>query len=283
MREIIFAKTRWDYQSYTDYWTLVELSGFPTCYVDEIDLDRDAVYIVCPMNGEIYDRFANEPVTLNRKARMMMWNLERPGDDSVQQYAQGNKKLQKYFQKILISDKALAHKCADIANSDVFAYVTLGVHEGLGYPGSFEDKRYDLIHLACYSLARSSLFDTPSSPKRVYDECSVAPNGWGLERIMYLKESRFMLNVHQDRHKFMEPLRFALAAMYGLPIITDYCIDSSPYPSYALNVGNPRKYVKTYTRLTYDIGLMFRQYMIEHFQFSACVKAAVYRFEHDWE
>ncbi len=38
MAEITFVKTRHVYDSYTDFWRLVELSGFPTIYYDELDL-----------------------------------------------------------------------------------------------------------------------------------------------------------------------------------------------------------------------------------------------------
>src|SRR5690606_2822228 len=52
MPSIIFARTCTPYDSYQDFWRLVELSGFPTCFVDEIDVDSNNVYIFSPNNGE---------------------------------------------------------------------------------------------------------------------------------------------------------------------------------------------------------------------------------------
>src|SRR4051812_7712427 len=45
MVEPIFAHPRWDYQSYADYKKLIDLSGFKSCYMDEMDLESDNTYI----------------------------------------------------------------------------------------------------------------------------------------------------------------------------------------------------------------------------------------------
>ena len=52
MTEIRFVRTRHFYESYQDFFRLVELSDFETIYVDELDISKEGVYIVCPMNGE---------------------------------------------------------------------------------------------------------------------------------------------------------------------------------------------------------------------------------------
>jgi hypothetical protein len=45
--DIIFARTRWNYESYVDYWDLVELSNFPIVWLDEMDLSKiGTTYIV---------------------------------------------------------------------------------------------------------------------------------------------------------------------------------------------------------------------------------------------
>lgn len=70
MSNIIFAKTRHVYQSYDDFWRLVALSGFETCYVDEIDHNRDATYIFTPTNGETLNGWDRG------RARIIWWDLE---------------------------------------------------------------------------------------------------------------------------------------------------------------------------------------------------------------
>jgi hypothetical protein len=219
---IVFAKTRWNYTSYTDYWKLVELSGYDWCYVDEMDLSAsDRLYIISPMNGEVrpfIDGYRNANGEI--KATLMQWNLERPSGDGggLSGYVNGNTKLVEdgYLSRIMVADWKLAQ-----AGGSKFVYVPMGSHEGLGEPTSMDSKRYDFIHLCCYSNHRSLLFDAPDRPKSVLGGFTVAPNGWGDERHERLKASRVMLNIHQDGDGYIEPQRFALAAAYGLPVLSE--------------------------------------------------------------
>ena len=43
MAEIVFCQTRWEYQSYTDFWALVRLAQFPTVWLGEAETGRGAV------------------------------------------------------------------------------------------------------------------------------------------------------------------------------------------------------------------------------------------------
>ena len=110
---ISFVKTRHFYQSYTDFWRLVELSEFPTIYVDELDVSQDGIYIVAPMNGEWrphIDNQADKP----RNAHLIHWCLERPAGSagSVGLYAASNRDLQarRHIDDVWHSDARLAHE-----------------------------------------------------------------------------------------------------------------------------------------------------------------------------
>ena len=181
---IIFLRTRWNYDSYTDYWKLVELSGFPIQYIDEADLTgNDNTYILSPMNGEWRPHLSSiYPDLLARRkmgSQVVLWNLERPGGSgSLQAYIKSGQDLitDGVVDRIWVSDQNLARDTG-------FEYVTLGGHPGLGEPGAVADKKYDLIHLSCYSPRRSLLFKTPSEPHKVYYGWTIAPNGWGAERL----------------------------------------------------------------------------------------------------
>jgi hypothetical protein len=78
--ETVFVKTRWAYQSYTDFWAMVALAGYSTCYVDEVDVEAEKVYIVNPLNGEwepmLAHRLVNEGRT--RRAMLVSWTIEPP-------------------------------------------------------------------------------------------------------------------------------------------------------------------------------------------------------------
>ena len=65
-----------------------------------------------------------------------------------------------------------------------------------------------------------------------------------------------MLNVHQDTDMIMEPLRFALAAAYGLPVLTENLYE----------VSHP--YDKIYQFPLNDIGRAMRMALRNYSQFS---------------
>lgn len=223
MPDVTFAQTRHTYDSYTDYWRLVELSGFPIVYVDEMNLqDPLATYIVSPMNGEFE---AHLDWSKGKNCVIYHWNLERPGGSGdLKQYISSNKRHieEGKVDAVVVSDKQLAKDTG-------FHYVPLGGHEDLGTPGTGA-KPFDFIHLMCYSYRRAStgLFNY-ITPHTTFNGFRIAPNGWGEKRHNALQASRFMLNIHQDDSKYIEPLRFVLAACYGLPIITEEVTDPYPY------------------------------------------------------
>lgn len=248
MSEIIFAKTRHKYDSYTDFWSLVELSGFPWVWVDEMELgNANHTYITAPFNGDWEAHVKNHP---GHKATLIHWNLERPGAGTVEQFAAANKRTLEFgiFDKVIVSDRRMAIDAG-------LDYVPLGSHKGLGEPGT--QKRWDVVHLMCYSLRRAFMFEY-LTPRKQYNGITVAPNGWGDVRHKSLQESRFMLTIHQDEHKYIEPLRYALAAAYALPIVSEDSFDFYPYSSDDVLVvpGN--------IRVLYKVVIMARRMYQEH-------------------
>lgn len=272
--DITFAKTRYHYDSYNDFWSLVNLSGFPTCYVDEIDFFSDRIYIMSPMNGEWIPNMDDKINPANRafrKAKLVQWNLERPGS-SLDEYASGQHKLidTGYFDATFVSDRQLA------AASEL-TYCIMGGHQGLGFPGPFESKRYDVIHLSCYSTRRAFLFEHPSKPRDRFVGYSVAPNGWGELRAYNLMRSKYMLNIHQDDWHYIEPLRLTLAACYGLPVIGEIAYDYFPYEQWVLPWADFKRHLDNYNRSVYDMGLVFRSHMTQSNNFAYCVRDACAR------
>ena len=272
MSEIYFAKTRWVYDSYTDFISLAELSGFPVCFVNEMQIyDKSKTYITCPINGEIKE-FMDQEKRSNHKAKIIEWNLERPGGSgTLQDYIRDNDNLVKegFIDQVIVSDKQLAIDTG-------FHYVPLGSHPLLGEPGGLYEKMYDVVHLMCYSNRRGKWFQEPGVPRKVMGKMNVAPNGWGAQRNLILRLSRYMLNVHQDEFKYMEPLRFALAAAYGLPIITETLHDPFPYEFGELaQMEYPEQFVgdrNWYENAIYKRGLEFRKRFTTDLNFRNCIE-----------
>lgn len=239
---IIFVKTRYKYDSYTDFYRLAELSGYPLVYVDEMDVYNDNTYIISPWNGEMLD-FMDHDKRLGRKATIILWNLERPGvmyndryiigSGGIDNYIAINKKhiTEGYFDDVIVSDRTLAEQSG-------FVYSVMGCNLELGTPGSFEDKEYDYAVMSCYSYVRRWMFEpmigieTPTRLYKTIEDCSIAPNAWGQKRDILLRKSRHMLMTHQDGVNYIEPLRCNLAMAYGLPIVTEQVFDSYPYRIY---------------------------------------------------
>lgn len=281
MSNIIFARTRYTYQSYTDYWSLVNLSGFPTCYFDEVDFSSENTYILSPMNGEWRPYVEkslshSDRMRHNHKAAIILWNLERPGGSGgISQYTHENIDLvdNGYVDRVVVSDTYLA----EFGNLE---YMPLGSHADLGTPGSKEAKVYDLIHLSCYSNNRSWLFDEPSIPKEILCGHTVAPNGWGAARHERLQRSKFMLSVHQDEFSFIEPLRFALASAYGLPILAEKYYHNHMYNDAVVEFERVnfcsvvRNSFMIYNRY-YELGLDNRRCLTGAYNFRACVEMTV--------
>jgi hypothetical protein len=273
---IVFAKTRYQYDSYTDLWDLVSLSGFPICYVDEMHLgDSRIIYITAPMNGEI--RSWNDTTRAGKRAKVYLWNLERPsGSGDIGEYIVSNRQLieQGYIDKVLVSDRQLAKDTG-------FHYVPLGSHLDLGIPGVFRYKRYDIVHLMCYSNRRGSpWFKDPGVLREQVDGLTIAPNGWGDIKRNSLQYSRLMLNVHQDSYKYIEPLRFSLAAAYALPIVTETCHDFYPYAEgvFMADKDTIVETIKTVLRsypAIHHAGWLMRDKFCRNKTFRSCLEEAI--------
>lgn len=265
--EIIFVKTAWHYDSYTDWYKLAELSGFPIITTDELDLSKPGIYVTSPLNGEWEERIVPQ-LNKRRRAHLIHWLLERPAGSagSVDKYATRQWELMqnRWFDETWVSDFQLAKETS-------LRYVALGSDEGLGEPS--DDKEYLFCHMSAPVPRRTGIY-------AAFPQEKIGPNCWPPERDEVLKRSKFALNVHQDIYSYQEPLRFALFAAYGLPIVSEGLADSFPYSDivtapYTRLVGKMRDVLADdYTKYR-DMGLRTREKMVGEFQFGSLVKQAV--------
>jgi hypothetical protein len=266
---VTFVKTRYVYDSYADWHRLVELSGFPTIFVDELDVSRPGVYIISPMNGEWRPHIDNQ-ASKPRNAHLILWNIERPSGSagSVGQYADANHELieKRYVDEVWVSDRRLAEETW-------LRFVVLGSHPGLGEPG--KHKKHNFCHMSYLVPRRENIL-------KHFPESTIGPNCWGAARDLVLRESKFALNIHQDSHPFQEPLRFALFAAYGLPIVTETIYDSYPWSDEFMVYASYPSLARQMTEvLTSDyepyrlMGLRARERMCNEFGFGKMVWEAV--------
>jgi hypothetical protein len=287
LTEIIFAKPVHHYDSYRDFWRLVELSNFPVIRVDEIDLTKDYIVITSPMNGDYKEYITGDwehwektgeviggeiirqkHSGLPRLAHLVVWNLERPaGSGSVGGYAKDSFKwfYSRIADEIWVSDPGLA-------DETMLRYVTLGSDYGLGEIGN--DKQYDFTHMSVAIPRRVHIY-------KDFNNGQIGPNCWPPERNEVLKKSRFALNVHQDNHPFCEPLRIALFAAYGLPIVSETLAGNNIYggdiyqlPYHGLVDGLKSVLKDDYTKWQ-EMGLRLREKLCEDYQFGKMVRKAI--------
>lgn len=279
MAEITFVKTRHVYDSYTDFWRLVELSGFPTIYSDEFDFREYGVFIMTPMNGDIEEHLQNHIDDFPREAHTILWNLERPDGSagSVGNYTRRCRELvyKQYFDEIWVSDRRLADQTKHAAR-----FVTLGSDEGLG-SGS-DSKIFDIVHMSVEVNRRQTIYAQ-------FRKDTIGPNCWPPERDEVLKRSRFALNVHQDNHTFQEPLRFALFAAYELPIISETIYDAYPWSGdtviFATYDDLPKRtneVLKSSYGQWREMAKRARKLMCEELQFGKMVRRAVSESVEKW-
>ena len=263
---IIFARTRFNYAdpdsgfgSYVDFWKLVELSGFATCYVDEIDPASDNVYIFSPSNGETENGWPDA------RARIIHWNLEQDAYPPIPGVAE-----------TWVSDKRLAERIGA-------KYVPMGSHEDLAGPTAIpypqRARSFDVIMLA-YRTPRRMWAQVEMAKQGVL----IAPDGWHAARRTALLASSAMLHVHQTEGKcFVAPQRFALAAAYGLPLITETLADPGIFYSTTLlssDLLNLPAFVKMWTQarerqLLEDYGYQLHRLLCHVWPFRRCVEEAL--------
>lgn len=208
MTDVTFVRTRTEYPPYADFYKLAELSGYPICYVDEIDAsDPTKVYIISPINGEWQHGWPHA------RARIIFNQLEWHTD---------------------MSQVELPPGVSECWNGDAWharlinaRHVPTGGHIGLNLNvNDCPAKEYDVVFMAYTDVHRR---------KRVLDQLierglRIAPNGWGQERHDLLARSRCMVHVHQwENIPAIAPLRWCIAAAYGLPIISESVNDRRPF------------------------------------------------------
>lgn len=205
MSDPIFVQPDHAYGSYTDYWRLVELSGYPLIHESEMDQFSDNTYILSgPGVPAVHGGWPDA------KARIIFHNIEWY---DAAAYAN--------MPGVEVWDADKWH--AGLIGAK---YVPLGSHPGLpDIPLVDTPKQYDAAMMAYLPPRREQIVYNCSQ-----FGVSLAPRGWGLERHTILQQSKSMLHVHQhDYAHAIAPQRWALAAAYKLPVISESVNDKGVF------------------------------------------------------
>lgn len=274
MSDIIFAKPRHTYDSYGDFWRLVELSNYHTIYMDEIDPQSDNLYIFSTPDNHWVDGTYNRGWP-GAKARIIYWNIEF------------------YLDVDYTAIPGVEVWCADkyFADRTHTRYVPMGSHSGLN-PADENDtayeKRYDAATL--WADCERRYF---ARARLTENAVSIAPNGWGSVRHEILSQSRVMVCVHQQAFDNTQavatpiatvaPQRWCLASAYRLPMITETLFDPGIFTAgYRLmcDLPNMGRFLNTWllpenARILADFGHSLHQLLCQNYTFKKSVEANV--------
>lgn len=204
-RMIKFCHTNQHYDSYDDFWRLVELCGYEIISIDDIEADNpEATYIITPINGNVKSGWPNA------KARIILWNMEWTAKTGA---IPG-------VAEIWASDRYFAHKTGA-------RFVPVGSHPDLvAVRNTPQAAVWDVAVLAYRGPHRRGHI-LEQLDKRGF---SLAPDGWGEARDAVLRQSRVLVHIHQHEAWPCVPvLRFAFAASAWIPVVAERCQDALPY------------------------------------------------------
>lgn len=264
MTDPIFALPRHDYASYQDLYRLIALSGFPICFMDEIDAASDNTYILTIYNGEV----TGWP---GARARICLYDLEWHLDGVP---------LIEGVRELWAGDKWYAERIGA-------KYVPMGSHPELRPAMTSKQDLYDVAFIGYINgVHRRSALRQQLIERGV----KVSPTGaWGDERHTLLRNSAAYLCVHQhDNAPTIAPLRMVVAAAYGLPVITEMCADygiwssppgfetiySIPYNDIADQLVN-RFFQPWYVNQLLETGGRLHQFLCHDFTFRKSIEAAL--------
>lgn len=220
---VIFARPAARFDSYSDFWRLAWLSGFPCVPAMAMNPAADVVYVTTPFSGEQAAALATWPAhrAPGRTARVVWWSLERP--DGGQWPPEGNNATNMVDHVVRFVDAVWTSDRAAPDRDPRLVYAPLGGHAGLTDAGSDAMENYDYAHMSYVTPRRA-----PVHAELLRRGFRPAPNAWGPRRSSLLRVSRLVLNIHQTPAPVAEPLRFALAAAHGIAVVSE-TIDE-PWP-----------------------------------------------------
>ena len=282
MGDILFAHPRHDYQSYTDYKRLIDLAGYKTCFLDEIDPHSDRCYIFSTPFGEWRGGWKGA------KATIIYWDMEHYIDVTYQDVPG--------LAAVWCSDARYAQRVggrhvmmgsdARLCGYEAFSGAIGTTETVVGQSHWMTEKpqrthEFDVTFLAYMSDRRLTM-----AGQLCEMGVSMTPHSaeTSSERHKLLQSASAMVYVHQgDEYHAIAPQRFAFAAAYELPILSETLPDRTPFGFSHLMQSDYRhlaKWAQHWTRpeerlILDDVGRALHQFLCVEHPFKRCVESAV--------
>ncbi|MCP3684954.1 MAG: hypothetical protein GY861_20015 [bacterium] len=252
------------YDSYVDFWALVNLAGFDTCEFSDIPWDDpDRAVIFCINNGNTTEACSHHKP--KAKCKVILWQMEFPRYERGQLV--GNE-CPDYVDEMWVSDQY--HR--SLIRNPRCKYVFLGGHPYFGGLPT-EPKLWDVCHMCyLYGVREAKITWLTSFGYKV------APATYDLSvRSNILSASKWGLMLHQNNIAIKTPLRCVLFASWRLPIIADFTITPEPYQIFMepLLHFDPNNSELSNDRLVKDVVEFNYQLVSQKFPFRKCVEEAI--------
>ena len=257
MSEVVFVKPRHIYHSYQDYWRLVELNNYAWCYEDEMNAQDESKVYILTWFGAQGDGWQGA------KAHIIVWNLEwhQPDHD-------------------LPGVKEWWSPDAAFARQNNWRYVPCGSDTRLNpHPNVRRPRGYDVALMMYRDPHRRAHLIWQMQQRGL----KIAPDGWDINRHRSLQTSRVQVHIHQhEQIRAVSPLRFAVAAAYQLPIITETLEDSGILSECLLQADYahlPNAVVDHLGRnrvsMLHACATLLHVQLCHHHTFTKCIQAAL--------
>lgn len=244
MSDVIFVKTRhqgeWvtdengnvvyrgGYQSYSDYFRLAELAGYPICYVDEIDAyDASKTYIITPLNDEWLKGWPDAKAQIIHHEAEWRTDWRADVDEPL-------------------GVSRVWHIDPYMGKQKGFEYVPVGSDDRLNEAsGNYHSiKQYD-VAIMSYQTHRRQVITAQLENMGL--RLSALDSLWGNRRSQTLTQSYCMVHTHQnDNAPGIASLRWAIAAAHRLPMITETVRDRGIF-GYSCMVQSDYEYLSAFT------------------------------------
>lgn len=211
-REPVFVKFD-GYYGYLDYWKLIELSGFRTCQLDNVDLLSGETYIISVLFRDDIHQYLTSQIKIHngrKVSKIVGWDLEPP-NSPWGCHLITRALLDQYW----VSDRSL--------RTGQTKAVVFGSHPDIASCQPLKNKDIDVAFIGMLSPRRNDALEALKK-----SGLNVAITTFEPERGKVLSRSRAMLNIPYRDSAFVAPPRFSVAAAYSLPILSEPLND--PWP-----------------------------------------------------
>lgn len=199
-----------NYASYHDYFALAKLSGFRIIYERQMDvMNPDHCYIITWFSVQ-------HAGWQNARARIILWNLEW-----ASQLASLDGVVWRERDKPIPGVATTWSPDAGFAAKHGWQYVPVASHPDVVFR---HDRVPDIFE---WDVTLQMYRDVPRRVQAIHAlrerHIRIAPDGWQEVRHRSYVHSKAQLHIHQhDGMNVVSPLRFAVAAAYRKPILTEF-------------------------------------------------------------